>query len=139
MPISDWRTGNGKQLFFSRKFCSMMPLCRYLQGKLGKLGPILWLFYVNDRTVDNFNVVKYADDTTFYKTVRDPTIVSVAPAIVQTQLWSENNSVTLNTEKTVIINISLNRRAKSEVPLTQHLTIQRYQVSRHLHWQSSIF
>ena len=73
---------------------------------------------MNDRTVDNFNVVKYANDTTFYNTVRDPTVDSVAPAIVQTQLWSENNSMTLNTEKTVIINISLNRRAKSEVPLT---------------------
>ena len=72
-----------------------------------KLGPILWLFYVNDLTVDNFNVVKYTDDTTFCKTVRGPTIDSVASAIVQTQLWSENNGITLNTEKTVIINISL--------------------------------
>ena len=42
----------------------------------------------------------------------------VAPAILQTQLWSENNSLTLNTEKTVIINISLNRHTKSEDPLT---------------------
>ena len=83
-----------------------------------KLAPVLGLFDVSDRTVDNFNVVKYAGDTTFYKAVRDPTIDSVAPAIVQTQLWSENNSMTLNTEKTVIINISLNRREKSEVPLT---------------------
>ena len=32
-----------------------------------KLGPLLWLFYVNDLNVDGFNIVKYADDTTFYK------------------------------------------------------------------------
>lgn len=31
-----------------------------------KLGPLLWLFYVNDLEVNDFNVVKYADDTTFY-------------------------------------------------------------------------
>ena len=28
-----------------------------------KLGPILWLFYVNDLELDNFSVIKYADDT----------------------------------------------------------------------------
>ena len=32
-----------------------------------KLGPILWLFYVNDLELENFSVIKYADDTSFYK------------------------------------------------------------------------
>ena len=68
-------------------------------------------FYVNDLFVKNFNVVKYADDTTFYRTVKDPTTDSVAPAILQTQLWFENNKMILNAEKSVIINVSLNHCA----------------------------
>ena len=31
------------------------------------MGPILWLFYVNDLELDNFSVIKYADDSSFYK------------------------------------------------------------------------
>ena len=39
-----------------------------------ELGPILWLFYINDLEVhvDNLSVVKYADDTSFYTTIRNP-------------------------------------------------------------------
>ena len=32
-----------------------------------KLGPLLWLFYINDLQVDNYRAVKYADDTSFIK------------------------------------------------------------------------
>ena len=31
-----------------------------------KIGPLLWLFYVNDLSLDGYNMVQYADDTTFY-------------------------------------------------------------------------
>ena len=75
-----------------------------------KLGPLLWLFYVNDLELNDFNVVKYADDTTFYKPVVNPELDSVVPAITTTQTWSEQNSMTLNTEKTEILNVSLNYR-----------------------------
>ena len=37
-----------------------------------KLGPILWLFYVNDSDVDGLNCLKYSDDSSFYKTVFRP-------------------------------------------------------------------
>ena len=82
-----------------------------------KLGPILWLFYVNDLKADGFNVVKYADDTTFYRPVKDPQSDTVAPAIWQTELWASDNSMLLNTEKTVIMNISLNRRTEYREPV----------------------
>ena len=75
-----------------------------------KLGPLLWLFYVNDLEVNDFNVVKYADDTTFYKPVVNPELDSVVPAITATQTWSEQNSMTLNAEKTEILNVFLNYR-----------------------------
>jgi hypothetical protein len=82
-----------------------------------RLGPILWLFYINDLTAHNFNVVKYADDTSFYTTIRNPSTESVAPAILHTQSWSEENSMALNTEKTMVINISLNQRTKYQEPV----------------------
>ena len=46
----------------------------YVGGYVGapqrtKLGPIHWLFYVNDLSVEGYDCVKYADDTSFYKTV----------------------------------------------------------------------
>ena len=50
-----------------------------------KLGPLLWLFYVNNLEVNDFNVVKYANDTTFYKPVLNPELDSVVPAITATQ------------------------------------------------------
>lgn len=82
-----------------------------------KLGPILWLFYVNDLQVDNFNTIKYADDTSFYKDIKYPSIESTAPAIIKTQQWSENNNMLLNANKTVVVNLTLNLRAKYEEPL----------------------
>ena len=72
-----------------------------------KLGPLLWLFYVNDLKCNGFNVVKYADDTTFYKAFSDRHS-SVAPAISHTQSWAEANHMILNADKTVIMNVSFN-------------------------------
>ena len=75
-----------------------------------KLGPILWLFYVNDLKAEGFHVVKYADDTTFFKSF-DNTNGSIAPAILATQQWSEDNHMTLNTDKMVVLNVSLGQRS----------------------------
>ena len=49
-------------------------------------------------------------DTTFYKPVVNPDPDSVVPAIAATQIWSEQNSMTLNAEKTEITNVFLNYR-----------------------------
>ena len=73
-----------------------------------KLGPLLWLFYVNDLNVDDFKVVKYADDTTFYKPFGKNSTDSIAPAILRTQQWADDNNMLLNADKTVIMNILLN-------------------------------
>ena len=82
-----------------------------------KLGPILWLFYVNDLKVPNFNAIKYADDTTFYKTISKAETENVAPVIKATQLWSTENNMVLNTDKTVIINIQLHHRHTLDQPI----------------------
>ena len=47
-----------------------------------KLGPILWLFHVNDVSVEGYNCLKYDDDTSFYKTVFFPDEDYVARAIL---------------------------------------------------------
>ena len=58
-----------------------------------KLGSLLWRFYVNDLEVhvNGFNVVKYADETTFYKPVVNHELDSVVTAITATQTWSDQN------------------------------------------------
>lgn len=81
-----------------------------------KLGPLLRLFYVNDLNVNGFNVVKYADDTTFYIPCGNSG-GSVAPAILRTQQWASDNNMLLNAEKTVIVNILLNYRQTYDAPV----------------------
>jgi hypothetical protein len=51
---------------------------------------------------------EYADDSTFYIRVSDPDSQSIVPAIEQTALWSANNHMLLNADKTVIMNFHLN-------------------------------
>ena len=53
-----------------RKQCVKLNECfsEYIDVFVGapqgtKLGPTLWLFYVDDLELDNFNVIKYADNT----------------------------------------------------------------------------
>ena len=97
-----------------RKQCVKLNECfsEYINVFVGapqgtKLGPILWLFYVNDLELDNFSVIKYADDTSFYKAF-DKHGGSVSQAISHTQQWADDNFMLLNPEKTVIINFLIN-------------------------------
>jgi hypothetical protein len=83
------------------------------------VGPILWLIYVNDLQAENFQVIKYADDTTFYTYVNTNTIAdSITPAITDTQTWANTNSMTLNMDKTVILNVSLTNRHQHDERIT---------------------
>ena len=56
------------------------------------LGPLLWFFDVNDLDVEKFNVVKYADDTTFYKSVANPQAKSIVPAIENSVMVSQKQN-----------------------------------------------
>ena len=81
-----------------------------------KLGPLLWLFYVNDLIVEDFNVIQYADDTTFYKSFGKQGS-NVDSAVEKTMTWAEKNHMTLNAEKTVFMNVLINHRHKYEEPI----------------------
>ena len=74
-----------------------------------ELSPLLWLFYVNDLEVQGFNTVKYADDTTFYKSFGKHT-GTTAPAILNTIEWAQQNRMLLNADKTVILNLMFSNR-----------------------------
>ena len=69
-----------------------------------RIGPLLWLIYINDLHVDGFQSVKYADDPSFYLTVPKQSDSTIVPAIHQTHTWSDNNNMQLNTDKTSIVN-----------------------------------
>ena len=76
-----------------------------------KLGPLLWLIYVNDLDIDGFGCIKYADDTTFYSSSTDHQCTDViSSAILATDKWSSQNSMILNSNKTVIMNTCLSSR-----------------------------
>ena len=88
-----------------RKQCVRVNSCfsKYIDISVGapqgtKLGPLLWLFYVNDLEVQGFNTVKYADDTTFYKSFGKHT-GTTAPAILNTIEWAQQNRMLLNADK----------------------------------------
>ena len=74
-----------------------------------RLGPQLWIFYVNDLSADGFHAIKYADDTSFYKAIKTPE-ETVVPAILATQKWADDNFMSLNTGKTQVMNIFINSR-----------------------------
>ena len=83
-----------------------------------KLGPLLWLIYINDLQIDGYKSVKYADDSSFYVTIPKNSSNNITSAIQQTKLWSADNNMLLNTDKTAIINFSLNHRKPDDDPMT---------------------
>ena len=77
------------------------------QGSL--LGPVLWNIFVNDMPSSNANVIKYADDTTAY-TELNGTNSNLQIAANDISRWSTKNHLTLNTNKTKSMVISLKNR-----------------------------
>ena len=77
-----------------------------------KLGPILWLIYVDDlKSFDNdTKCIKYADDTTFYKPIIDTSTENISDAILLANTWSEQNNMILNSSKTVILNVAFTNK-----------------------------
>ena len=76
-----------------------------------KLGPLLWLIYVNDLQAEDYHCIKYADDTTFYRRSTDHFSTNlIGDAVSATNTWSFKNSMILNSSKTVILNTSLSSR-----------------------------
>ena len=95
-----------------------------------KLGPILWLFYINDlqATTSGVHLIKYADDSTYYAAIKKKTKKEQAgknkknnivqkDSIVHTSLlqkeiqnaeqWSSENRMLLNPKKSVTMALSL--------------------------------
>ena len=63
-----------------------------------RLGPLLWLIYVND-----FNSLQYADDATFYlKRCNTNETNLVGDVILRASRWSDDNDMILNQDKTIV-------------------------------------
>ena len=83
-----------------------------------KLGPLLWLIYINDLQIHGYKSVEYADNYSFYITISKKSSDSITPALRQTQHWSAKNNMLLNTDKTTIINFCLSNRKKNDDTVT---------------------
>jgi hypothetical protein len=92
-----------------------------------KIGPWLWLTYVNDlhptsviqKDSEDVRAVIYADDTTLYHPVlKGKHNNDLQTALTNAVQWSVDNNMTLNAEKTTFMNISLTGKFQQTVPLT---------------------
>jgi hypothetical protein len=98
-----------------------------------RLGPVLWLFYVNDLASNDYSLIKYADDTTYYTAIKKEkkTVMEtgddqkremaqkkhpspIQHAIEGAKQWSSENNMLLNLKKTVVMNISLRNKVFSD-------------------------
>ena len=70
------------------------------------LGPILFLFYVNDlpNVTSLLNTILYADDTTIYLSSKNPndTVPNVNDELTRVSRWFDANRISVNLEKTFV-------------------------------------
>lgn len=100
----EFRVKIGSTLSASHKIPSSVP-----QGSV--IGPILWCIYCADLQITTKNVecIKFADDTNFIlKFSKKDTDIEdkIKQVMNQVQDWCRKNMVTLNTNKTKIMNIT---------------------------------
>ena len=75
-------------------------------GQGSMLGPILFLFYVNDlpNVTSLLNTILYADDTTIYLSSKNPndTVPNVNDELTRVSGWFDANRISVNLEKTFV-------------------------------------
>ena len=74
-----------------------------------KLGPWLWLVYIND-LLPACKTIKYADDVTTYSVIEKESSISqsnLQDSLNYTSDWAVNNNMLLNSKKTQLMKISL--------------------------------
>ena len=78
------------------------------------------MIYVNDLEAFDSDTkhIKYADDTTFYKPIVDPSSEDISDAILLANTWSEQNNMILNSSKTVILNVAFTDKPAMHLDVT---------------------
>lgn len=71
-----------------------------------KLGPLLWLIYINDLSFNSCHCLKYADDTTIFKPMNTQHD-TMQSSLDEVSIWSTQNNMLLNASKTAVVNVSL--------------------------------
>jgi hypothetical protein len=74
-----------------------------------KLGPLLWLIYINDLSFTNCMSIKYADDTTVYKPISVASNENIQSELNVVQDWADSNGMLLNAAKTQVLHASLKK------------------------------
>jgi hypothetical protein len=80
-----------------------------------KLGPILWLIYINDLEFGSCRGIKYADDTTIYHPVKNCDTSDLQASLSGIEEWSRQNSMILNAAKTSVLNVCLRPGPNSDL------------------------
>ena len=77
-----------------------------------KLGPVLWIIYINDLEIAEYSSVKYADDLTFYQAVIKGHSPTQNP-LLEAEEWAQRNNMLINQSKTVVLNVSHHHQVTS--------------------------
>lgn len=67
-----------------------------------RLGPLLWIFYINDMT-PSARIIKYADDCTIYTPVLKNSCSNLLTSATYIEKWCKENSMLLNAKKSVVM------------------------------------
>lgn len=106
------------------------------QGSI--LGPLLFILYVNDISsyMKMVNTIQYADDTTFYVSDFDLTVINLNKEVAQYEAleWFTCNKLSLNVNKTKNINFTLRNVASEE----DSVDLLGLHIDKKLNWKGHI-
>ena len=117
--LADFLCGRQQAVRYQGSVSSLRQLtCGVPQGT--KMGPLCFLMMINDALTDTQHRWKYVDDCTVGITVnnRAPDYTSLQQTLDRLQAWTQDNSVTINHTKTVVMHVCTSKTAVPPPQLT---------------------
>ncbi|XP_076033182.1 uncharacterized protein LOC143020617 [Oratosquilla oratoria] len=110
--LADFLTGRRQAVRYQGSTSPLLPLtCGVPQGT--KMGPLCFLILINDALMDTPHRWKYVDDSTIGIPIntRRPDYAPLQNTLNKLMMWTENNNVTINTNKTVVMHFCTSTQA----------------------------